>query len=119
PLGARSACADFPSPRANAGVCPCSRQLRGRAQPWGLLSERPTFRQPWNRATSRARPDRLLGRSDRSRRPARERSYPAFLCPRLQLGPPPISGFKPQKSTRNLGLLCHHPPMSLLTTLAV
>src|SRR5262249_46329419 len=40
--------------------------------------------------------------------------------PHLQLGSPPISGFKPQKSTRNLRLLCHHhPPISLLTTLAV
>src|SRR5262249_45271570 len=89
PLGARSACADFPSPPANAGVCPCSRQLRGRAQPWGPLSERPTFRQPRNRATSRARPDWLPDRPDRSRRPVRERSYPALLCS------PPTTRFAP------------------------
>src|SRR5262249_46997717 len=90
-------------------VCPCSRQLRGRAQPWGPLSERPMFRQPRNRATSRARPDRLPDCPDRSRRPVRERSYPALLCSHLQLGSPPISGFKPQKSTRNLGFVLHSP----------
>src|SRR5207237_10068241 len=83
--GARVACADFPSPPANARACLCSRRLPAQARPSGPLSHRPASGRLGSWSSFRTPPDRHLDRSDRSRRPVRERSYPALLCAHLTI----------------------------------
>src|SRR5262249_51716730 len=117
------ACANFPSLRASAGACPCNRRLRGRARPWGPHSPRLTSGRPRNRSTSRAMPDRLLDRSDRSRRPERERSYPACRVSACNSARPRYQGCGPKNQaataivaatsctdelTHDLGGIIHH-----------